>query len=386
AVALPFFFAGICISLTITHLSGIVGKLYFFDLVGASLGCLTFLVLTEYLKVTDLIILLSGVALVSSFLFFLAQEKRKFPIRARHIAFLVAYLLVIFYSFSTLSLPINPYKECFTFLRYPDTRILYEKENSFSRIKVIESSAVHYAPGLSLNFNGDIPEQMAILTDDSGLSAITRFDGKKESIQFTDYLTNSLGYHLASKKERVFIIGAGGGLDILSAIYHNSQQIEAAELNPIIIDALKNRYADYSGQLFNRPEVRIIQGEGRSILKDIDHKVDLIQISLIGSASTSSGGFYSISENYIYTVEGMMDFLNHLSPDGLICITRWLLFPPRESVKLASIALEALQKVGAKKPENHLALIRSWGTTTLVCSKKPLDGKQNKIIEDFCQR
>lgn len=384
-VTLPFFFAGICISLAITYLSGKVGKLYFYDLTGASLGCLAFLFLTEYLTITNLILLLAGMGLVASFLFSLAQGKRKFSMGIGLLFFIAALSMIIFSFSSTLSLPMNPYKELFTFLRYPDTRILSEKENSFSQVKVIESKAVHYAPGLSLNFNDTIPNQLAILTDDSGLTAITRFNGTKESIRFIDELTSALGFHLIKSLDRVLVIGTGGGLDILTAVYHGSKQIEAIELNPIMIDLVKNQYADYSGQLFNRPEVTIFQGEGRSVLKNTDHDFDLIQLSLIGSSSTSSGGFYSISENYLYTVEGMVDFLTHLSHDGVICITRWLLFPPRESVKLASIALEALKKVGAEKPEDQLALIRSWGTTTFICSKKPFNGEMKKTIESFCQ-
>ncbi len=383
AVALPFFFAGICISLAISRLPEKVGKLYFFDLTGASLGCLAFLFFTTHIKIVNLIILLAIIGLVASFLFSLAQHKRIFSMLP---LFLIVILAVInFSSYSPISLPINPYKELFTFLRYPDTEIVFEDENSFSQIKVVESPAVKHAPGLSLNFDDRIPDQLAILTDDSGLSAITRFDGTKESIGFTDYLSNALGFHLSEDRERVLVIGAGGGLDILSAVYHDSKEIEAIELNPIMIDVMKNQYDDYSGQLFNRPEVTILQGEGRSVLKNIDHDFDLIQISLIGSAATSSGGFHSISENYLYTVEGMVDFLEHLSDDGVICITRWLLFPPRESIKLTAIALEALDKIGMENPDNHIALIRTWGTTTFICSKKPIDREMTGIIESFCR-
>ena len=383
AVALPFFFAGICISLAISHLPGKVSKLYFFDLTGASLGCLAFLFFSTHMKILNLIILLSVIGLTASFLFSLAQHKKIFSILP--IFFIVILSFITFSSYSPLSLPINPYKELFTYLRYPDTRILFEEENSFSQIKVVESTAVKYAPGLSLNFDDRIPEQLAILTDDSGVSAITRFEGNKESIGFIDYLSNALGFHLTGDRKRVLVIGAGGGLDVLSAIYHDSREIEAIDLNPIMIDLMKNRYHGYSGKLFNRPEVSILQGEGRSVLKNIDHTFDLIQISLIGSASTSSGGFHSISENYLYTVEGMVDFLEHLSDDGVICITRWILFPPRESVKLTTIALEALQIMGKENPENHVALIRSWGTTTFICSRKPIDGEMTDIIESFCR-
>ncbi len=40
SIALPFFFGGLTIGLALTHMTENVGRLYFSDLVGASLGCL----------------------------------------------------------------------------------------------------------------------------------------------------------------------------------------------------------------------------------------------------------------------------------------------------------------------------------------------------------
>ena len=39
-VTAPFFFAGLCISVALKHLSRQVSRVYFFDLVGAGVGCL----------------------------------------------------------------------------------------------------------------------------------------------------------------------------------------------------------------------------------------------------------------------------------------------------------------------------------------------------------
>jgi len=383
AVALPFFFAGTCISMAITHQPLKVGNIYFYDLTGASLGCLAFLFFSTRMGIFNLVLMLAILGLAASYLFSLAQEKKLFSL----FSLLLIIISLVFFNLPSkrvLTLPINPYKELFTFLRYPETEILYQRENSFSQVKVVHSPAVKHAPGLSLNFSERIPEQLGILTDDSGLNAITKFDGDIESIRFTDFLTNGLGFHLAQTPDRVLVIGAGGGLDIISALYQESREIEAIEMNPLVIELMKGEFADYSRQLYNRSEVTILPGEGRSVLKGIDHSFDLIQISMVGSATASTGGFHSISENYLYTVEGMVDFWEHLSSDGIICITRWLLFPPRESVKLTAIALEALEKIGVENPENHIALIRSWGTVTFICSKRAIDRKKADTIISFC--
>ncbi|GAI70463.1 unnamed protein product, partial [marine sediment metagenome] len=36
------------------------------------------------------------------------------------------------------------------------------------------------------------------------------------------------------------------------------------------------------------------------------------------------------------------------------------------------------------KPENHLAIIRSWGTSTLILSKKEIREEEVRAIKDFC--
>ncbi|MBA7523597.1 hypothetical protein ES705_15724 [subsurface metagenome] len=170
----------------------------------------------------------------------------------------------------------------------------------------------------------------------------------------------------------------------MGGIYNEAEEIWGIEMNPDVKILLQGNYADYSGNIYNREEIKILTGEGRSVLKGLEQKFDLIQISLIGSSNTASGGFYSISENYLYTVEAFMDFWQHLSDGGKLGITRWLKFPPREIVRLCSISLEALSRMGIEKPKNHLAIIRSWGTSTLILSKKEIGEEEIRIIKDFC--
>jgi hypothetical protein len=92
------------------------------------------------MQIINLVILPAIIGLMASFLFSITQRKRRFSILP---LFFIAILIVIHISsYSPLSLPINPYKELFTFLRYPDTEILFEDENSFSQIKVVQGQAV----------------------------------------------------------------------------------------------------------------------------------------------------------------------------------------------------------------------------------------------------
>jgi hypothetical protein len=74
----------------------------------------------------------------------------------------------------------------------------------------------------------------------------------------------------------------------------------------------------------------------------------------------------ALNENYLYTVEAIMSYLEHLEPGGLLAITRWLRVPPRDSLKLVATVIEALRGQGVSRPETRIAMIRSWNTVTLL--------------------
>jgi len=386
AIAIPFFFAGICISLAISKLPEKVNKIYFCDLSGAAVGCISFLVLANYISLSHLLIIPPLLSFLASFLFSLKLKDKKSII---YIVGIFVFIILFSGAESFYSFPVNPYKSLFTLLRYPNSRIIDRQENSFARLELVESEGVRYTPGLSLNFSREIPEQLGLVTDGDGLSAITKLEGENDleglkKIEFSDYISSALGFHLIGDKRKVLIIGPGGGLDILGGIFNEAEGIWGIEMNPNVKILLQGNYADYSGNIYNRKGIKILTGEGRSVLTGLEQKFDLIQISLIGSSNTASGGFYSISENYLYTVEAFMDFWQHLSDSGKLGITRWLKFPPREIVRLCSISLETLGRMGIEKPENHLAIIRSWGTSTLILSKKEIGEEEIRTIKDFC--
>ncbi len=77
-------------------------------------------------------------------------------------------------------------------------------------------------------------------------------------------------------------------------------------------------------------------------------------------------GVPGLSETYIYTVEALERYLEHLSPGGWLSITRWLKLPPRDALKLFATSLDALKRTDAEGAERHLIALRGLNTTTLL--------------------
>ncbi len=368
-LGLPFFFFGIIIAYSFIKYKNIAGKIYFYNLMGSALGSLLPIALISFFRV-KIIILISLLGLISA-LFFIDEKKplEKLKINKKNIVFglIVLNLLLFLVPFD---INISQYKELNQALNYPNSKLLETRWNSFSRVDVVESSFTRYAPGLASSFRGNLPEQIGVLTDGSNMNSITKY----ENLDFIDYLPNSIGYYLI-ENPKVLVINSGVGLDVLSALENNGE-VTAIETNPIIISLLKTEYKVFSGDIYNKANVFV--GEGRGFLKK-NEKYDIIVLSLAGNVLSSTAGITNLNENYLLTKEAFEDYYNNLNENGVIVITRWLLFPPRESLRLMSLALEISDK-------KNIAIFRSWTTVTLLISRNELSDERINKIKNFLDK
>jgi SAM-dependent methyltransferase len=262
---------------------------------------------------------------------------------------------------------ISEYKGLPMALRVPDAEIVEERSSPLGLVTVVESPTIpfRHAPGLSLNNIVEPPLQLGVFTDAESISAITRFEANLERLVYLDYTTSALPYHLVDDPE-VLVLGAGGGEQVLLALYHEVPQIDAVELDPQVLDLVADDYADFAGGIYNRPDVDVHVGEARSFVEKTEKRYDLIQIPLLYSFGAAAAGTQSLHESYTYTVEAMQDYLRTLEPGGMLSITLWLKLPPRDTLKLFATAVKALEEMGVAEPQNRLALVRSWKTATLL--------------------
>jgi len=377
-LGLPFFFFGIIVAYTFSKFQNKAGKVYFYNLSGSAVGTLVAIFLISLFNVKAILVI-SLLGLLSSLFFINIPSKgtslkksiknNKYKNKVRIIFIVIGINLILF--FLPLDINISQYKELSQALNVPNSKLIDTKYNSFSRVDIVESSFTRYAPGLSPTFRGTLPDQIGITIDGTSMNSITKF----EDLDFIDNLPSSIPYFLSDNKETL-IINSGAGLDVLTALKNNAT-VTALETNPIVIGLLKNEYASYSGNIYNKANV--VFGEGRSFIKN-NKKFDIIVVSLAGNVLSGSAGISGLSENYLLTKQAFDDYFNSLNEDGFLVVTRWLLFPPRESLRLFSLALET------DDDANKIAMFRSWTTVTLLLSKKDLDQNTIGKIKDFTQK
>lgn len=382
-LAVPFFFAANCIALSISHFKNNVSKVYALDLIGAGVGSIAVLVLLFSVFPKNAIYILCLLGLSTSIVSLVetgAKNKQQFILSA------LLLVTVLFLPHEWLELKVSQYKSLPQTLNISGTEILEQRSSPLGLITVVESknTPLRYVPGLSLYATSSPPEQLAVFTDADAMTVIAKVADNKQSEEYLDFVTSALAYHLTSI-EKVLVLGAGGGFDVLQARYHDMNAITAIELNPQVVELIVENYAEYSGNLYSRQGLDLKIDEARGFVSKDNTQYDLIQLSMLDSFGASSAGLYALNESYLYTVEAFRNIISRLSDKGYLSITRWIQMPPKDTLKVFATAIEALHQSGIKDPENRLILIRGWQTSTLLIKKTAVSRQEIEALKQFCK-
>lgn len=333
----PFFSGGVALALIFATYSERIGRLYFVDLAGASLGSLAIIPLIPRLGPNRILILLF--LLLALAWFFLSPARR--GVRAAALAaFIVAFGLMFRYDGTVF--PVVPklvdLKRHYN-AQLQNDRIEYTKWSTIDKIDVAPWSPVRKV----IWINGGTMQ-----------SFIRKFDGNLARLKKIEWDPVSLPFQVARNGSAV-IIGSAGGYEVLCALSHGFRRIVAIEMDPVICELLLNEYAGFTGNMFRLPQVNLIADEGRSALKRMNRKFDVIQMVNSHNADLLLSGALSISETYIYTVESFKDYWEHLQPNGFVHIIHW------NGERLFATALKALRDLGVERPEDKFFIVQYPG-------------------------
>ncbi len=378
-LAVPFFCAASCIGLALASPRLAVGLVYRADLVGAGLGALLVLAALFLMPVHDGLRLVTGLG-------FVAAALAIWP--ARRAAAGALCVLAVIASFAWPAAWIapkpSPYKGQSLALQAPGARIIATRSSPLGQLAVVESPMIpfRHAPGMSIRATQEPPPQLGLFTDGGGMTAINRWSGERDALAWLDQQPAALPFHLL-RQPRVLILGAGGGSDVLLALYHQARHVDALEINPQLVDLLRVEFAAFAGNVFAHETVRVHVAEARKFVETSVESWEIIHVSLLDSFSASAAGALSLSESTLYTIEAFDAYLSRLAEGGMLAITRWLRVPPRDSLKLLATAADALALRGVDDPGRRLALIRGQTTSTLVIKNGRLSRPDTMAIRRF---
>ena len=207
---------------------------------------------------------------------------------------------------------------------------------------------------------------------------------RQGALGYLDQQTMALPYHVLDRP-RTLILGAGGGADVLRALYHRAPHIDAVELNPDLIALVRGEFARFAGGIYDRTDVTVHSAEARSFVQASERSWDLIQVALLDSFTAAAAGVQALGESPLYTVEALRSYYAHLGPGGILAITRWLRSPPSDPIKLFATAIVALEQAGVSSPGDRLAMIHDWNTATLLVKEAPFDPAEIARMRAFAE-
>ena len=375
--SLPFFFAGIAIALIFYSRPRDISRLYFLDLMGSAAGAIFLDPLlrgfgAEYTLVF-VSLLISVACVIGMFILYgsdtVISKVRRFIImtvgriartrysssmeqvlnqgnavmgqgqfRTQIIRLLLVSLGVVVISSMILTLSsshadlisIKPGDRKGLHYQLSDPQHfehLFTEWNSFSRIDVTrqlqntDQSEILHSSGRSRAI-------AAIAIDADADTPVIRWNGTTQDLEWIKHYMDFLPYEI-SETNSTLVIGSGGGEDVLTSLAGGSKNVTAVEINPLIIEAAKG-FGRLAGNLYDRDQVELVIDEGRRYLSGTDAIFDLIMIKLVDSWAAQLAGGYALSENYLYTVEALEQYLEHLDKDrGMLVMIRWNIELPR---------------------------------------------------------
>lgn len=339
APLLPFFLAGMALSIVFDIHRAIAGTLYFYDLIGAALGAVLVTLLLHLLGGEAALLVASIAPALAAML--LGAGSREPGVggnssRVVQVAAALGVVLAIVAVVATVKYGAFHVKPGTTKAMRnqmdasPGSHIVQTGWNAYSRIDCVEG----------------LPNSFARLYIDSDAwTGIRGWDGNLDSVQDMKWSYRALPFRLTPNAETL-IIGPGGGPDVVAALASGSKKVTAVEMNPLMLKFVRS-YGARAGNLYDRPDIETVLSEGRNFISRSDRKFDIILLGFVDSwASVASGGL-SLSENYLYTTEAMRAYYDHLSDNGILVVLRWEMDIPRlTSNAVATLgANEAKQRV-----------------------------------------
>jgi hypothetical protein len=328
ALAVPFFFSGLVVALLLSNIPEKVNALYFSDLLGAGIGCFLVIPLVPALGAPGTIIVaaLFGLVAAASFSKLVGKYACLVPL-----VFFVAIAALLPLRDSEFRVKVHEGKRSFN-VHEKQGEIEFTQWGPISRIDVADYS----------------PDKIIWIDGGSNQSFLKPFNGDLQYLPPDKRA--GLVYRLVEHPD-VLVIGPAGGEEVLYALSWDPNSIIGVELDPVIVDIVQDEYRDFIGGIYNKPNVTLVNDEGRSYIRRSQQKFDIIQQINNASPVAIASGAVNVSETYLITVEAFKDYLSHLKDGGFIFIRRW------GAMRLATVAVQALRELGVEEPEEQIIIM-----------------------------
>jgi spermidine synthase len=361
-----------------------VDRLYFWDLLGAGVGCAGAVALMNALSPPGAAVI-AGACFAAGGAVFAAG-------RTRATGVALCFVLLGAAPFAP-RLPFTPADSKHLAVLTGRGEIVFQRWTALFRTDVLrlKDDAV-IGPrgnwGLSQTVTDGVQDPWGFVAHDA--SAGTEiYDLREGRLDYLEDHILRLPYLVVNPEPRVLVIGVGGGRDVIAAQRFGASHVTGVELDPVTVALMRDELSELGAGLFRGPLVELVAGEGRHFVRRTRERYDLIQITGVDTLAATAQGAYVLAENYLYTVEAFHDYLDRLAPGGILSIgTAHLPWEaPRSAGRTLSVARRALEERGVRLPERHLVAVASAQILAEVLVKnEPFTAAELETLQGEVQR
>ncbi len=372
-LAVPFATGALAILLSLVLEPRRVGRLYGASFVGAGVGAaLAIAILWVFFPARALAAPVAVASLAA-----MAAVRVGRGRAASLVAVLTVVLAVAAVARPPWRITVTPYKGLPQVEAFPDARRVAERTSPVGWVVAVEAPAFRHAPGLSLSYRGEFPRQTAVFVDGETAGAVSARTAATEP-EILDWLPSAAPFALGGRRD-VLVLGSGGGTDVRHAVSQGARRVQAVELHPELV-RLARTGVDAAA------DVRWTVGDARRFVAATRERFDLITLGPGRGFGASAGGVHALNEDFMHTVEAYVGYLETLSDEGVLSVTRWLTLPPRESLRVILTAYEALRQIAPANPIDQLIIVRSWATVTVLVKPSGFRATEVHALMDWARQ
>ena len=172
----------------------------------------------------------------------------------------------------------------------------------------------------------------------------SRYSPQNRSEIHDERMQYDLPYALAPVHRRVLMLGAGGGTDTQIAALNGAEQVDAVEIDPMLVK-LSNRF-NASG-IYENPKVHVHVEDARAFLRRSSGGYDMVLFGFLDSQTLFSSMTNIRLDGYIYTVQSMQSAFRLLNDNGVLSLSfmaghEWL---ARKLVRMVALATNQMPVV-----------------------------------------
>ncbi|MFP4603541.1 MAG: hypothetical protein ACLFNA_11480 [Halochromatium sp.] len=359
AAFLPFFGAGLALGQVFARWPRHASWLYAANLGGSGIGTLLATLLLVVMMPEAALALVAALLLVFCMLFSVLRRIR--------VGIGSAALLLIPASWLALSPPepaISDFKALSRVLALPDAEILEQRPGLAGRLTVVRSSSLRSAPGLSLNWTGQVAASDAAIVGSDALVPIER--DYRPAPDHSEASLAALPLQLRPKG-RIAVLGSSTWATPSHAVDRPLRWVEPDRRLPALarargldVDAIQD--SPFRFLTTNRDAFAVIA---------IDRAFE-------GSSATT--------EDYLLTRQGLRAALARLDDNGLLAIPLKIDYPPRQGPRMLATIAASLRSMGVAEPGDQVAALRGMQALLILVSPQPLADTDLDLIRTFAER